>query len=156
MSLGISGANLDSGGGGGGNILTATLAMSSSDILNNFLTPIVAAPGVGKVIIPVSWYAEFFPGTTPYTLPPGASIDLFTTGTPRTSWTNSGLTQAGFLDSVTKILGTDTIEPAFGSVNGHLGTVALDNQGLSVGLSANPTLGNGTMKVTVQYYILNI
>jgi hypothetical protein len=125
---------------GAGTILTVERTISSSEILNLFSSPItlIPAPGVGKVIVPISILTKLFFGGTAY------------------SNTQLNYTMAGNNMSVLfSFINNAASRLNLSNVSFNTSTGVENSPFLLIGV-ANPTLGNGTMKVIVYYAIANV
>lgn len=161
-------ANL--GGGGGSSILTKTITINDSDFktLPSTAIEIIPAPGVGKIILPISFYAKL-----------NASAGQYTNLDPASNVLNIGWgdSSGAFVDNMMYItfsfietLTTDwTIGGIFGFISANMydavqavetGERNVENTALVVG--AYNSLGNFTggnvtniFKLTVVYMILD-
>lgn len=122
------------------------VSLSSAQILAlNFASrTLVAAPGAGKIIVPISTVIKFTFGTVQYS---GGvmRVSTHTGGSPSstTTWATSS-TYTGAVSAVSN----------FVPFNIAITDIPLNTQ-LSLGVSGtNPTLGDGTAVVTVEYMIV--
>lgn len=136
---------------GSGGIRTASITLTSAQLLAIFTTPvtIVPAPGAGLAVIPTgSWTFDYIAGSTPYTDGGGALIFQWgsANGVGYTLTTLGWWNQA---TSQTKIAGSGQSTAR--------GSAAIANQPLVVAQNtANPTLGNGTVTITGRYYLVAV
>lgn len=139
------------GGGGGGGVQVATVPVSSAQILDLANTPVTLIPGVANnVTVVVAVAIAYIAGLVPY-LDGGGNIKVVTGGfsEPISPWFDRG--SASFWDQATSQI------YAGGPVdNSPVVTPATDLAGVDVTLlqdTANPTLGDGTLLVTVAYFL---
>ena len=137
-------AYVDAGGANG--IQTATVSVSSAEILALNTTPkqLIAAPGAGKYI-QVLWghiYLDY--GGTAYT---NETTEIeYSTGQDIVG------TITGFLN-----VGVDTIRNIVGATGGIYAFSQVDNASVRYrATSANPTTGNGTIQIVLAYRIVTI
>ena len=132
--------------------------VSSAEILALFTTPkeIVAAPGTGKLLLPFACSTELLFGTTPYTKGPGAigSLAIIYSGSPEDSsadlMVDDGIAGGIFTQSA------DTVGRMSGNAGSNVRADA-ENKGLSLYTDTDdPTLGDGTLVVTVIYHIIEL
>ena len=135
--------------GGSQPVQVVTARISSAQFLQLFTTPIqlVAAPGVGKVVVPLSFTGLFTFGTTPYVDGDGEQIGW------ASSFASTQITGAAF-------------DSTMGSSNGGYATPTqapslapgdFENQPLVVGcITTDPTGGDGTAVVSILYSILPV
>jgi len=137
------------GGGGGGGVQVVTVPLDSADILDIFNTPVIlvaGTPGTMTVVVGVS--LVYLAGVTPYTDHGGSLVVGDATGTTF-DWAD--VTTAGFWDQATSQAFIPQPNTVFGALTAALAGV----DGLDVVLqqsTANPTLGDGTLSVTVAYF----
>lgn len=135
------------GGGGAGGMQVAVVPISSAEVKALFTTPVILVPGVAdRIIVVCSATLAYIAGGTPYT-DHGGNI-MVETETDEFEW----LTQAGagFWDQAASQFFLNAGVGAFGP-----GAVT-DAAGLGVILTedtANPTAGDGTLVVTLAYYL---
>lgn len=143
QDLTTSGGGGSGGGNSGASIQTATLSLTSDEILALDIIPIqiIAAPGVGKVIIAVNVFWDYTFGTVDYA---GANPDLFYGVTNDSSLEmNVGINFSGYTDDLISWFGY----PATASVVSTL----LDDVAIYVGTSGDIIDGDGSLKVIVNY-----
>jgi hypothetical protein len=139
------------GGGGGGNVLVDTIPVSSAEILALADVDVLLVPGAaGSTIALVSVGIVYQAGLVPY-LDGGGSMRVSTRaagGGVIAAWTD--LAGAGFWDQADSQVFVPGGLAALG--NGPLS----DSDGQDVILTADndPTLGDGTLSVTVAYYLI--
>lgn len=125
----------------------ATLTLTSAQILALNTTPItlVAAPGVGKAIMIKEGWARINYNSTTYS---NTLVQLKTVGADEPQGTISYLLES----TVTRYIKIDAAQP-------YLDTTSkksiLENAALQVTATANPTTGNSTVDLLVEYYILD-
>lgn len=128
--------------------LTAVVTLTSAQIktLHSAPTPVIANPGAGKTILILAASAMLRFVTTAYTTG-GASFALVYTSTPTMQATISGTT---FLSAGASTNG------AFRGSNEVATTAQSSNTGISASVSgaADPTLGDGTITLTIVYCIV--
>lgn len=141
-----------------GGVKTVVVSYSSADILAWLTTPktVVAAQGAGTFILPLFYVAEYVFNATPYTLPDiNASFNL--------TWdNNTGLSEpasfllAGFIDQGSSQLNASTLMASGNTLSS--GAAAYINKDLTINCAAslNPTVGDGTLRVTVGYQVLTL
>jgi hypothetical protein len=138
-----------SGGGGGGGlaITTVTVNVSSSEILNINTTPktLVAAQGANTVIVPVSIVAVYTYGTAAYS---SSFLKVYETATYASA-------SASICDW-NKLNSTSSINTLLVFTTGTGAGVLTANTDLKLSTAANPTTGDGTLKLIIQYYVQNI
>ena len=134
-----------------GTLLSVT-HVSSAEILALADTPVTLVAGVPNTAAVVNAISfVYIAGATPYT-DNGGSLFVWTADGTAAQW-NNGLTTAGFWDQATSQASSvgfgDGTNPAVAALT------ALSGQPLvlvSFG-GANPTLGNGTLVVTLSYFL---
>ncbi len=142
--------------GPAGSGLSVTVTLTAAQLLALNTTPIllVAAPGAGKFIFPQSFVIELIFGTVAYSTP-------LSTNNAFINWVGQGINSTNapiaipgwgvFIKSAFSAL-------LFGSVGNAaataITTASAINQGLQFGIPNALTLGNGTMKVTLNYSII--
>lgn len=130
----------------------ATTNISSAQILALATTGVVLVPAVtGQAIIPVDFSLDYIAGSTAYTdnggnlaIATAASVTSGATGT----WFSAA--SAGFWDQTTS-------QAKIGTIGGAIGAAVASLNGMLVRIrqtSANPTIGNGTMTVTITYRLV--
>lgn len=137
-------AYVDSGGANG--IRTATVSISSAEILALNTTPkeIIAAPGAGKYI-QILWGHIFldFGGTA------------YSNETTEIEY-STGQDIVGTITSLLNV-GVDTIRNIVGSTGGIYAFSQVNNASVRYrATSANPTTGNGTIQIVLAYRIVTI
>ena len=139
---------------GGGNVFTASLTLTSAQLLALVEIPVqvVAAPGAGMVINPITSVWKYHFGTTPYTIN-GAQIVL-TTPPVDVSLINIGMT--GFLDQSNDYIQFSALLGSSANTTPIFDTAGIyENQPLVVGnIGSDLTAGDGTLEVTVLYQIV--
>lgn len=136
------------GGGGGGDVTVVVKPVTSAQILDLANTPVVLVPGVpGSVIVVTGLALTYVAGAIPY-LDGGPNISV-QTGANAIDWTD--VAGAGFWDQATDQLMIPQPNVGFGQIQEPVADV----DGVDVVLTAahNPTLGDGTLAVTVAYFL---
>lgn len=136
--------SVDSGVGTNG-LQVATVALTSANILALNATPItlVAAPGAGKVIIPIRVFLKFTKVATAYTVS-GNLQNLYTGGTAQTL-----IAAAGLLDQT---VNTSAIVVPAAETRANS---ALLNLAYQIKASAAQTTGDGTLSIDTSYIVAN-
>lgn len=155
-TLYANGKSLD-GGGRDSIVQSATVTLTAMQIkaLNTTPITIIASPGVGKVIYPNQIIFQYKFGTTPYDAT-GVTFELG--WAPSADNNNQSVAMAGlsFIDQSVNMLGT---------ANGFAGNSSAGNsdpQSLGVNKAfvidtpTAPTLGDGTLTVTVYYTVVTL
>lgn len=144
-------------GATGSGLQTASVTFSTADLLVASATPktLVPAQGPNKIILGVHLIAEYFFGGTPFSnLSPGTFWMSFNNNWPN-ALAGPAFQPVGLLDQSSN----EMIEQTFGGFN-IPGSLALFlNQPLTcqyVTSGGNPTLGNGSMKVTISYEVFDL
>lgn len=139
-----------SGGGGSSDIAIASLAITDVQLRSLFTVPltIVAAPGVGKVIVPIRATLKGIRSGTAFSVDVAtrirwAGIATDTMGTATFTW-NSAVAATLYRLLIDALFnGSTSDDPS--------------NKALQVSNSADMTLGTGcSLVVSVQYYIATI
>lgn len=161
---------IDTAISGPGGIQIAKVLLTLANILNpaagGALPILVPAPGAGKMLQPVSALFKYKFVTTPYTISTGSlPYALFiaypTTGTE--SIALFGALQGGLIDQ-----SADTVAPSFdfntlnivsssGASGNPVAKAVAENAPLIFDTSAPyATLGDGTLEITIAYYIVDL
>jgi hypothetical protein len=146
LKTGANGAtSWGTGGGGGGGVQVATVPISSAQILDLANTPVTLIPGVAGNFINVTGAAiAYVAGITPY-LDGGGSLDIAIA-----NQAIFGVTGAGFWDQATS-------QAAAQGYGGQLPAGASSGYaGVDVSVyedTAAPTGGNGTLLVSLSYFL---
>ncbi len=133
-------------GGGGGELLSASVTVSSAEILDLLATPktLIAAPGAGKflALLHVSGFNDH--GGTDYAFAGTMAIRPAGTGL---------LTQAAILndDWVRATQGRVSWSRGVELVGDNNNAVLIENVALELFAAVNPTLGNGGFKFDLLY-----
>jgi len=141
-------------GGVGGGVQVVTVPVSSPQILDLLNTPatLVAVPA-GSMAVVVAADILYLAGVTPYT-DGGGSIEVMNGQGGDTIHYFNALTTAGFWDQA-----TDQLFPVNATTSGSTYAAAsLDGEDVELRYSGgiNPTLGDGTLLVTVAYFLAPI
>jgi hypothetical protein len=109
---------------------------------------LVAAPTAGKIIIPVRSFIQYKAGATPYTLAVGTPCLYI-------SWAAAVMVgdyilQADFLNQAANRMGSVSAN------GGGAAQTAGDGTALVLGSDSDPTLGDGTLVVTVWYRLADL
>jgi hypothetical protein len=147
--------------GGGGSVLTATVALSSADLIGLRTTPKTLVAGqAGKTIFPLFYQLVYTFGGTPYS---GATSNVFNVfpGTSITLQYDNGIRATGFVDqSVSLLCSANSSAPnnqqAFPTPQS---LASFQGQPLSLGFGAAQgpaplSAGNGTMTCVVAYMVI--
>jgi len=141
-------------------IRTVTVNVSSAEILAISTTPkeIIAAPGANKQIVPLHILIEYDYGTATYS---AASFLALFFGSSASGHTAVATNCVGAGQSLI----TRTSDAAcqwggiFGAGNGAYSdlksTINLTNKALTLSSSSNPTSGDGTLRITVTYRVID-
>ena len=129
---------------GGGALLTTKVTISSAELLNINATPktLIPAPGVGKLIIPITCVLVYRYGTTDYT--GGVSLQL----SPNNILFN--VTFTNIISGSSNKMGTRTVA-ATATI-----TSIFENLPFTITAASNPTGGDGTVDVYLSYYIADL
>jgi hypothetical protein len=134
-------------------VQVASVVLTSADILAATTVQVVPAPAAGQIIVPVSIEAHYTFGSSSYTLTAGNStLSLFYAGldtalmTCATGFDSGGIITNTFSYSTTYIPNTAST---------FLTASNIEAKALVVAQSGTFTSGNGTVLVTVRYYIVN-
>lgn len=141
--------------GGSGALLTASLALSSADILSLNSTPvqIVAAPGAGKIINPVAFLAKLTFATTPYDFDDYFSIDYdgnANDDNPPLGAGNNGVDD--FLRSSESVIGLADHESAWAIPIAN----AVNRAMVVRATNGDPVGGDSTVYVELQYTVVTL
>lgn len=143
---------------GGNDLLSSSVTLSAAQILALNTTPVqlIAAPGVGEMIVPDS--VEFH-----YT---NGGINFATSASLLLTWQNYSTLAVWASSNAIPFTAAGGFAggPNSGFASIQLGTngpnwvggnpVSIENQPLFIAASVNPTLGNGSLKVVVRYRIV--
>jgi hypothetical protein len=134
---------------GGVAVQTATVTLTPAQIVSLCTSPVqvVAAPGAGQILNPVSFTLQYKFGTTPYTVSPQGI--QFISGAP-------GHDEYGSV-STSNLLDAPSSRVATASANGQVGgdPATYANQPLMVELSTSDASGgDGTLTITVAYTVV--
>lgn len=146
------------GGGGGGGAQVVTVPISSAQILDLANTPVTLIPGVAGFVTVVNGLAlAYVAGLVPY-LDGGGNI---TVATPEAGFPGSyvgpwgQLPSAGFWDqAIDEVAVQGCGEPTSTLTQTLIGTSVVAGQDVVLYQdAANPTLGNGTLQVSLSYFL---
>lgn len=132
----------------------ASLTLSAAQILALHSTPLEIVPpaGVGKLILPLSAVIQYFAGATPYTVNSGDNFVLVPEGAAGNGF--GYLADAtGLIDQATNQIGN------FGPTEISSSLLSASGKGLSVAESDTSVPfadGNGTVKITVLYVVIDL
>lgn len=133
----------------GGGVLTATKHVTSAQILASFDTPveIIAAPGAGKMLLPITGVAKLTAGATPYATSGSIALEVL----PAFMGVVNNNFQ--FLESA-----VDYLWPLWMDYKAENFAVAdAADRALSFHVnSANPTDGDGTLDFVVYYVVSDV
>ena len=153
--------------GGSGQLLKAQVTMLAADIKNMWLdtpgtgTPFVVLPaqGAGKAAIPVLVTFQYVPGSQAFNVPGGHSFSgmLLSFG-QHDDLAQGQVVGAGFWDGLT---GNTAIVSCIISTGNVPFTSTISTEDLVIinsdaSAGANPTLGDGSVVITVYYTLLNL
>ncbi len=155
------------GGSTGGGIQMARITVSSAHLLAGDVVQIVAAPSAGSYVVPIFVLFNYKFGGTAYTPPLSEPALLVFAGSspaaPGGDVVWSVCDMAGVIDQLQDTIAT-AYQTSIGNplpstatsdlTGGSVPEADLDGQPLSFGVGAAPTLGNGTLVVTVWYAIV--
>lgn len=127
--------------GGINGTYNATLTLSSAQLLNINTTPIeiIPAQGVGKVISITNMVAFYDFGGTAYS---------------GTSALNAVDSETGLINAATVSLLNATADK-YSIGKGTAAQEGADNSSIDITAAANPTLGNGTVKISITYEVVD-
>lgn len=132
--------------GAAGSLMQVTVPVSSAELLAIFTTPktLVAAAGSGFALIPTFVFCEYIFGTTAYT-DHGGALNV-KVGTSNISF--NVVTTSGWWDQITNqgSLWSDGSGGTKSALANYANKAILLSQTV-----ANPTLGDGTLAVTINY-----
>jgi hypothetical protein len=133
--------------GGGGSLLTTKVTVSSSELLNLGSAPktLIAAPGAGNLIVPITCILVYKYGTVDYA--GTVNLALSPNNTLFNVTFNSAISGNSNRISTRTVAATATTTFANGST--------FDNVALTLGSTGNPTTGDGTLDVYLSYYIID-
>lgn len=131
-----------SGGGGASSVLMHAVNITSAQIKNWASVPVelIPAPGAGLAVMVFHMYVALTGVGTPYTDPDGSGTRYAGSATPAAAWQNVDIT-----------LGTDTVWWVSGGVTDALPSVSTDAAVEVFGAGAEPSGGDGVLRV-VSYY----
>lgn len=135
-------------GGASGGVQVVTVPISSAQILDIKNTPVTIVAGVaGNAIMPVLVLFAYIAGGTPYT--DGGGFLTIATGAVGGIQDWFSITTAGWWDQAASQIFTPGAAPSSsGATASYAGVDLVLGQD-----TAAPTLGNGTLKVTVAYFL---
>ena len=137
----------DLAGGGGGSLLTTKVTVTSAELLNISSVPktLIAAPGAGNLIVPVTGILVYRYGTIDYAT--NLNLSLSPNNSLFNVTFNSALSGSTNRISTRTVAATSTITFATASV--------FDNIALTLSAAGNPTAGDGEMDVYLSYYVID-
>jgi len=141
----------------GNDFIRIKRTLTSAELLAIFTTPIqlVAAPGVGKVVVPITIALSYRYNTIAYTDNGGDIIIMPNGGGAPQDWASAAFHGVNFWTKTTHQFRAQGYSLAI--VAAGLLSSAYDNKALMIANdTANPTLGNGTIIVTVNYQIFDL
>jgi hypothetical protein len=141
------------GGGGSQPISSATVTLTSEQLLDIMATPILvlASPGAGKAIIPILCVFNYTAGADPY-VDGGGNLEV--------DWGNEGdvllfaFASGGFWDQADSQVNVEV--PAGGVQANNAVTLATDQAVYVTNETASPTGGDGTVTVTLYYAVQSL
>jgi hypothetical protein len=136
------------GGGGNGAIQTVSVTLTASQINNLGNTPIqlVAAPGAGKVIVPISISVKYTKGSAAFSISNGQGNFTLQAGT---TWANVNM--SGFIDQSSNQFAS------YPTSQVQSGATEFENQALTVGNNWGNTASGGsgsTATIVVAYMVI--
>ena len=142
-------APTSSKGGGapsGGGVQVVTVPISSAQILALHTTPVTLIAGVaGQITVVQGMNFSYIAGSIPY-VDSGGTMSVATLAPALIAW--GGIAGVGFWDQSTNA------QEGYGYSVAYTSSVDYAEQDVVLTLdTANPTLGNGTLKVTVSYFL---
>ena len=156
-----------SGSGGGGNpsgLQAASATLTSANILAQTPIQVVAAPGVGKYIVPIFAVMNYKFGGTPYTIAGAGNLALGVPGIANVWMISDAL---GFIDQASDHIATAFLSessvnnppicstPAADAQNSPVSESTVDNQPLVFMMNSSVTNGNGKLAITIWYSSLS-
>ena len=141
----------------GGGLQTVTVTLTSAQLLALSTTPIqiVAAPGAGKYIFPVSYALEYIFGTHAYSTPAKTNNAFFGYTGNAINSINSPMALTGWGTFIENTFSCLMFGVVGNAANVGITLSQIVNQGIEFGVPNALTLGNGTMKVTLTYMVLS-
>lgn len=130
-------------------VQVATVTLTSTQVLAIFTTAVtvVPAPGSGLALVPLNAFFNYHYGGTAYT-DGGGNLALFGNGTGN----YTSFATAGFWDqSASKVKAIPSL-----TATSSIGLPAIESALTVQQTAANPTLGNGTVTVTVAYIVVPV
>jgi hypothetical protein len=159
-ALGVNLSNVPQGGGGGQQVLlSASITLTAAQLKTLLGTPIqiVAAPGVGKMLLPLQCVYQYKYITPAYTIGTNEEINIFPQGgNPFAGNFNqwfSNFSATGLLDQTHNVV----FAPGTASQTTDVQSI-YENKALMVGRSGSAewTNGNGTLTVTLIYAVVTL
>lgn len=144
--------------GSSGGVVIAKTNISSAQIKNLSAAPVtlVAAPGLGKVIMPLHYTLEFNFGGTPYVDNTADFVIACNTGIPQFIFHDLSALAGPLVTTHNTI----SFSPGDGGVPGYIDTTSMEDQafylGNNNGPGTDPTVGNGTWVLTLAYYVASL
>lgn len=134
---------------GSGAVQSATVTLSSADILSLHTTPVtlVAAQGAGTVIVPIRITAYLDYNSVPYATDVLTRICIDPTGISAIYGT---LTLTGNTDDVVQSITGATL-----SISGSISTL-FNSPLVAFAPTSNPTAGNSSVKFNILYSVINL
>ena len=134
-----------------GPVQTATVTLSSAQVRSLQGTPVqlIAAPGIGQALAPISVVFQYKAGSSPYSLPGSGHLLTYVGGNQNLV---TQVSAAGFLDqSTSQVFMSEGVGGIGSSPQGSLENAAImaSNDG-----SAEWTNGDGTVTITVYYTVV--
>lgn len=132
--------------------LTATKTLTSAQILALHGTPVIdVIPGVpGKVIVPLIVSLNYIFGTVTYFAGAGQQVEIYYHG----NQANGAVYTQPWADTITQL--ANAFETIANVQAPHGLSSLFIGQGLDIGGGApEVTLGDGTLKITIQYLLLD-
>lgn len=140
------------GGKSSGPLQVVTASVSSAQIkaLSATDVPLIPAPGVGKMIQVSTFNLQYVAGSTPYTIDPDSTLSLYYDVSGQSI---GSVSQSNFLDQV-----ASRVAFPMGSSADSAAQVDFENSPVVLTNQDGPdaTAGNGTLRVTIYYVIVNL
>jgi hypothetical protein len=136
----------------GSSILPVTFTVTSAQLKALFTTPVqlLPAPGSGLAYEVIALTSHYRYGTTAYTVGSFGGVRLIFNGGSTGNYYWFVCAATGFVDQT-----SDQFQQGFANSSGQAAAIQVNQPLLLAGDTANPTLGDGTLTLTVDYKIIN-